>query len=50
MKEEVTMQDRLAMIDEINRKTKEFLDTATADDFKRMFSECVVLTEIPVIE
>lgn len=42
MKEEVTMQDRLAMIDEINRKTEEFL---TDEDFKMMFSGCSRIDE-----
>ena len=50
MKEEVTMQDRLAMIDEVNRKAEEFLDTATDEDFKMMFSGCLELKEIPVIK
>lgn len=45
MKEEVTMQDSLAMIDEINRKAEEFLDTATDEDFKMMFSGCSRIDE-----
>ena len=38
------------MIDEINRKVNEFIEHATDEDYKEMFSGCMELKEIPVIE
>lgn len=44
------MQDRLAMIDEINRKANEFIEHATDEDYKEMFSGCMKVESIPTFE
>ena len=36
----MTINDRLQMISELNRKIADFLNYATDEDFKKMFSEC----------
>lgn len=50
MREELTIEERLDMIEECNRKASEFIRYATDEDYKRMFSECMKVERIPTIE
>ena len=40
MRKELTIEERLDMIEECNRKTNDFLKPATDEDIERMFSGC----------
>ena len=41
MREELTIEERLDMIEECNRKTNYFLKHATDEDIESLFSVCV---------
>lgn len=50
MGKELTIKDRLDMIEECNRKANEFMARATDEDYKALFSELPKSNAIPKIE
>lgn len=50
MRKELTIEERLDMIAECNRKTNEFMANATDEDYEKMFSECMKVEKIPTFE
>ena len=44
------IEERFDMIAEINRKTNEFLEHATEEDFKNIFRECISVKDYNMFE